>query len=81
MYAILKRGFGTLRGGSQETCLPHPPPPSHFNKQKIRQGPVVQKRLKGPSQPVCIAAVCYCYYSGDLISFTVQMTRFVRIFR
>ena len=21
--------------------------------------------LKGPSQPVCIAAVCYCYYPGD----------------
>ena len=37
--------------------------------------------LKGPSQPVCIAAVCCCYYPGDLISFTVQMTRFVRIFR
>ena len=34
-----------------------------------------------PSQSVCIAAVCYCYYPGDLISFAVQMTRFVRIFR
>ena len=39
------------------------------------------KTLKGPSQPVCIAAVCYCYYPKDLISFTVQMTRFVRIVR
>ena len=37
--------------------------------------------LKGPSQPVCIAAVCSCYYPGDLISFTVQMARFVRISR
>ena len=33
-----------------------------------------EKTLKGPSQPVCIAAVCYCYYPGDLMSFTVQMT-------
>ena len=40
-----------------------------------------EKTLKGPSQPVCIAAVCYCYYPGDLISFTAQMVRFVRIFR
>ena len=37
--------------------------------------------LKSPSQPVCIAAVFYCYCSGGLISFTVQMTRFVWIFR
>ena len=36
--------------------------------------------LKCPSQPVCTAAVCYFYHPGDIISFTVQMTRFVRIF-
>ena len=33
-----------------------------------------EKTLKGLSQQVCIAAVCYCHYPGDLISFTVQMT-------
>ena len=27
--------------------------------------------LKGLSQPVYMAAVCYCCYAGDLISFTV----------
>ena len=34
-------------------------------------------KLKGPSQSVCIAAACYCYYPGDLMSFTVQMTGYV----
>ena len=31
--------------------------------------------LKGPSQPVCIAAVCYCYYyPGDLTSCLLYAT-------
>ena len=55
----------------------------YYSKKHVRKLRILvlkkRSKLKGPSQSVCIAAVCHCYYPGNLISFTVQMSRFVRI--